>query len=293
MEPPPPDPNGVGGGDDDAHRAPPPNDDIDDMEDIDDSTDDEEEDEDEELCTAIRKKHLGTIRSVVERRLPQQPVRTSNPLRAAIGCGAPREIVQYVYGCYPDAVREIGGYDQSLPMHHVNRFTPPESVRFLIDRYPEALGVRNVRGELPLYRALDQNAGRAVIQILVERRPDSIEEFDPEDRREGPRVLPLHVAAATWINNPIDVMRYLVELPNGPESVSVRTPPDWGNDEFTRDCLPLHLVLQRSLHPENTQFLLEQWREAARERLGPFLPLHLALDAHEPPVEVVRSVLVA
>jgi ankyrin repeat protein len=295
--PPPPGPNGFGGDDDDAHRAPPPpNDDIDDMEDIDNSTDDDDEeeeevDEDRELCSAIRREDLELIRSVVERRLPQQPVRTSNPLRAAIECGAPLEIVEYVHGLHPDAVREIGGDDQSLPMHHVTWMTPPECVRFLIDRHREALAVRNVRGELPLYRALARKAGREVVEMLVMGRPDSIEEFDPEDRREGPRVLPLHVIAATNEHNPVDVMRYLVGLPHGPESVRVRTPPDWGEDEYTRDCLPLHLAIQRSMDPEVIEFLLKQWRGSAQERAGPFLPLHLALDDTEFSEEVVRIVL--
>jgi ankyrin repeat protein len=315
--PPPPGPNGLGGDDaEGANRAPPPNGDVndDDIEDdnedaideeeeeeeegeedddaIDEEDDDDEEegevDEDRELCSAIQKEDLDLIRSVVERR---QPVRTSNPLSAAIECGASLEIVEYVHGLYPDAVREIGGDDQSLPMHLVTSYTPPECVRFLIDRHPEALGVRDGYGKLPLYRALQQKAEQEVIEMLVLGRPRSIEEFDPEDHREGPRVLPLHVIAATNEYNPVDVMRYLFELPHGPESVRVRTPPDWGNDEYTRDCLPLHLAIQRSMDPEVIEFLLKQWRGSAQERVGRFLPLHLALDDTEFSEEVVRSVL--
>jgi ankyrin repeat protein len=231
----------------------------------------------DELWSAIHKEDLDLIRSVVERRRPQQSVRTSNPLRAAIMYGARLEIVEFVHGLYPDAVREIGGDDQSLPMHHVHRSTPPECVRFLLDRYREALAVRDVRGELPLYRAIKQCAGREVIQMLVEGRRQSIAEFDPKGSRMGPRVLPVHVAARTWGPHQLDVMRYLVELPHGPESVGEWTPPNWGRLKSARGCLPLHLALRYDADPEVIRFLLKQRREAAQERAGPSLPLHLAM----------------
>jgi ankyrin repeat protein len=246
-----------------------------------------------ELCSAIRREGatLDLIRSVVERWRPQQSVQTSSPLRAAIECGAPREIVEYLNGLYPDAVRDIGDWNRGLPLHLVNDKTPPECVRFLVDRYPEALAVRDWNGDLPLYRALEQKAGREVIQMLVEGRPESIEEFDPEEPRVGPRVLPVHVAAMTWDFQDLEVMRYLVE--RSPESVGEWTPPDWGRLESARGCLPLHLALRNFAHPSVVLFLLERRREAARERAGPFLPLHLAVKhtsvtAFE---EVARSLL--
>jgi ankyrin repeat protein len=217
---------------------------------------------------------LDAIQSVVERWRPQQSVRTSNPLRAAILLGSPLEIVQYLYGCYPGAIREMSIYwCWDLPLHLVKDKTRPECVRFLVDRYPEALAVRNTRGELPLYCAIKQGAGREVIQMLVLGRPDSIEEFDPKGRREGPRVLPVHVAAATPGPHQLDVMRYLVE--RSPESVGEWTPPNWGL-ESARGCLPLHLTLRYGADPSVVRFLLKQWRGSAQERAGPLLPLHLA-----------------
>jgi ankyrin repeat protein len=266
------------------------------------------EDEEKELCSAILREGatLDSIRSVVERLkqwrllqkqwlplpLPRQPARKkSSPLRAAVQRRAPLEIVEYVHGLYPDAIREIGDWDQGLPLHLVNDKTPPDCVRFLIDRYPEALGVRDWNGDLPLYRAIRQGAGREVIEMLVEGRPESIEEFDPDGRREGPRVLPVHVAAATWAFQDLEVMRYLVE--RSPESVGEWTPPDWGRLKSARGCLPLHLALEYNADPSVIRFLLKQWRGSAQERAGPFLPLHLAMNNiyTTPFEEVARSLL--
>jgi ankyrin repeat protein len=243
-----------------------------------------------ELRGAIRRRQtLDAIRSIVDRRRPQQSVRNPIPLLAALICGSPLEVVQFVFECYPGAVCARSGRDRDLPLHVVGLPTPPECVAFLIDRYPEALAARNMRGYLPLHTAINRHAGRRVIQMLVEGRPQSLAEFDPVTRPEGmPRLLPIHVAAMTPGPHHLDVVRYLVGV--APMSVRGRTPPDWG-DGRTRSCLPLHLALRVDVDPAVIHVLLQQWPESARERSDAGLPLDLALNAIVPSEEVVQILL--
>jgi ankyrin repeat protein len=268
----------------------------------------------------IRREPLDVVRPLVERqRGTQRDDDDGHPdggdyfrrlLRSAVRGGSPLEVVRYLYGRNPAAIKGADPADsRSLPLHRVGIRTQPETVAFLVDRYPKALAMRNDRGELPLHSALRNGAGRSLIQMLVERLPGSVAERDAY----GYEAIHVAAAAAAAAAGPrqLDVMRYLIEV--APMSVRERTTPAWGNAK-TQGLLPLHLFLQAerwdplqedprdgegdanqpeppATDPDVVRLLLEQWPESVHERAESSLPLHLALFSESPSVEVVRIVL--
>lgn len=164
------------------------------------------------LLSAVRRRDsLHVVRRIVELHpeLAREPDRLSGEvaLHEAMFHGHPRDFVAFLHRCWPGAVRHVAaaGCRPGLPLHSLSCRSRLESVAFLIDMYPEGLGIKNSKGMTPLQVGLDIGAPMEIIKLMLDRRPESIREPADDGR------LPVHFAAAPEINGPkVALLRYVV-----------------------------------------------------------------------------------
>jgi hypothetical protein len=105
------------------------------------------------LFLALRRgESFHDIRSIVDWRPDsvREPDRSSGGLLAlheAVARGAPRNVVTFLHWRWLGAIRTMAGrYAPGLPLHYVSSVSAVESVAFLVERYPGALGIKNGGG---------------------------------------------------------------------------------------------------------------------------------------------------
>jgi ankyrin repeat protein len=192
---------------------------------------------------------FDTIKRMV--RLAPQALRAPGPdgklpIHCLVGRGSRADVktVQLVVDAHPEALLARDGNGKTL-LHLAAGYRPirPDEdtlsvVRCLAEACPDALGMADNEGLLPLHEALYWDDGEAeemsaaeldevtaVVQFLVEARPQALQVAD----REGN--LPLHVAARWGV--PRDVMRLLVS--RNKEELTAKNAEGW---------LPVHLALR-------------------------------------------------
>jgi hypothetical protein len=226
-------------------------------------------------------KPLSVLKAIVKRR-PDSVMGTCTgefPLHHAVLEGLPLAHVKFLYCKYPDAI-----YDnlccERLPLHFISGETPVDVVQFLVDECPEALRLEGDSGDclLPIHGGV-ANAGVGVVQVLVERYPKSLMEFD------GDGYLPIHLAA-TATRNPhqLEVVKYLAQ--QCVASLLQRGQMEANQDYDENGSLTIHLAA-RSTGPQQlavVRFLAEACPESlGMTAHGASLPVHRALQSNPMP----------
>jgi ankyrin repeat protein len=163
---------------------------------------------------------------------------------------------------YPEALHSTTSGDGCLPLHMAasNDALPPEVLRELVLRSPDAVRARTSNGRLPLHLAAAYGRHVESVRCLVEHYPEAIQVPD----RNGN--LPLLLAVTALSVEP-DVVRFLAE--QWPGALRVK-----GRD----GDLPVHAVAKGLGCLEPLRVLSEAWPDSLLERddLGR-TPLHAAV----------------
>jgi len=146
----------------------------------------------------------------------------------------PLEVVKFLYERYPEAIR-IKGSCERLPLHtaDVNNASK-ETVEFLIDMYPDAVRVVDEYGGLPLHCACSYGGAREIVQLLIDRYSGEAIYHNGLAVSNIVGRIPLHCAA----NNQTALDLFPLLLERYPRGVRVAD-----NDGM----LPLHLVCSLNL----------------------------------------------
>jgi ankyrin repeat protein len=177
---------------------------------------------------------------------------------------------------WPESVQELttGWGGTLLACAAAGGNASPDSVEFLAHLQPEAAGIRDSDGWLPLHHAVShRHAELDVVRVFVGLAPEAV-----QDRANELGMLPLHCAAEEGA--PLAVLQFLVE--QRPESLADRCGGSGG--------LALHYAVTRSIPmPRVVQFLVEQRPESVRESFPDGMPvLHRAAGGGCTAVEIVR-----
>jgi len=203
------------------------------------------------------------------------------PLHYACECGCTYDVIQFLVECYPMSLRTRANLFSTLPLHLAlqgelgwgRSKLSWETIRFLVQAWPDAIREKDSMGYLPLHyacrygctdieiellnRACTVKSSLTVIQRLVRAWPDAVRVQDEVGR------LPLHVALRFGCT--ADVVQFLVHA--WPESCQVST---------RNDMLPLHFACGHQSSAV-TLFLLDCYPLAVRFKDNKLqLPLHTA-----------------
>jgi ankyrin repeat protein len=99
------------------------------------------------------------------------------PLHLAVSHNAGMNVIEELYKAYPDAIKCHAKWDGMLPLHLAccQYNIKPETVRFLIEKYPEgAQGVTKHCSSLPLHFAARYGCSMEIIRMLADAYPQGL-----------------------------------------------------------------------------------------------------------------------
>jgi ankyrin repeat protein len=180
------------------------------------------------------------------------------PLHLAVVRGMPPEVAQFLYECWPQALREVD-YDGGTLMHSLGttlREFPVriETVEFLVEEWPNALELPTInQRELPIHRVVaNRNLSVEVARLFLDRNPASIRARDAYGN------VPLYSALRSGNPSP-ELVQLLVQT--WPGSVQDRA----GASENS-GVLPLFFALRYKASVGVVRILVEEWQESVGKR---------------------------
>lgn len=169
--------------------------------------------------------------------------------------------------------------ERMLPLHiaakfqHYYRNVPVSLIEFLLESFPEAIGMMSKEGWLPVHYAAAR--GRVpIVQVLVQQFPESIKYGN------GDGLTPLNIALSCGEPS-LELVRFLVDQEPPSQRAATQIGP-----------FPLHVAATHVMTTTPLEPIVERWPESVGQRdIGWSLPIHLAVARNEPPLALVRFLL--
>ncbi len=228
---------------------------------------------DDSLFRALSERaSIDTIRRIVESNpnllMVVDDLEDCSPLHFACNLPNDIQIIQYLVEKYPEALKLKDAYG-NLPFHSACCDDAPlEVVRYLHEKYPEAIKIVGLDDDLPVHMACHKNASLEVVAFLLSLFPESIEATNNKGCQ------PLHCACSAGAE--LQLVKYLVKQ----SPISIKVEADQG--------LPLHLAGVKNVSGGVLFFLMECFPQSI-SIMNTFgqLPLHSACQG-QAPVEIVH-----
>ena len=166
------------------------------------------------------------------------------------------EILKFLIDKYPEAVRHADNVG-FLPIHYASTLRSPEFCRLLIEAYPGSEQINTTDGNLPLHRACTKNSP-ATVEYLYQQYPEAIHHVDNRGR------YPVHVA-----------IRSIQHRDNPAVAVKVV--------QFLLDCNPDQKLIQFQ-GASLLQYACQQWYYDSKIEAGVQL-IKILFDAHPEAIE--------
>ena len=189
----------------------------------------------------------------------------------------PFELVKLVVDLFPDAVKMKVANQECFPLHLacLSANVDVETVRLLIEHFPEALQSPGPSKRLPLHLACATDGIQpSVVQTLLSAYPEAVSKRDKTDS------LPLHLAC--FLGSRLDVVKLLLESYPGAASTT-----------RNKGKLPLHICCESPRASiEVVRELVQAYPEGiqARSDTSSSIPLHVACRSRAP-VSVIEFLI--
>jgi len=198
------------------------------------------------------------------------------PLHMACQNNCDAEVVALMIDHWPGALR-TGDDNRRLPLHHACRSSSLETVKVLVQAWPESLHVGTTNeGRLPLHEAcMLETVNPVIIDYLLECCPATVQALD------SGRCFPLHLAC--YFHKEFSIIKSLVEAW-----------PDAVRAQASDGRLPLHLACNnKRVSLDIFRYLIESDPATVqmRDRLNR-LPLHGACK-YQLDSEIIRCLVLA
>eukprot|EP00565_Helicotheca_tamesis_P008551 CAMPEP_0185728310 /NCGR_PEP_ID=MMETSP1171-20130828/3692_1 /TAXON_ID=374046 /ORGANISM="Helicotheca tamensis, Strain CCMP826" /LENGTH=363 /DNA_ID=CAMNT_0028397001 /DNA_START=39 /DNA_END=1130 /DNA_ORIENTATION=+ len=172
------------------------------------------------------------------------------PLHQSVRLGVSLDVVEAIYNSYPQAVTIKEPKTGNTALHLAcNKQFSPEVLRFLLEKWPQAVSEKDHRGVTPLHIACALLVDVDVVSLLLDAWPDAIKEYC---NGKTPLVLALNAART---ESSYDLVQILLE--RWPSAAKVKD---------RRGSTPLHLACAQMAPFEIVASLLEAWPEAVMEK---------------------------
>jgi len=141
-------------------------------------------------------------------------------------------------------------------------YTPLDTIKLLLNAYPQAATHQDINRCIPLHIALEYSRSLDVIESLVESCPNTLHMVDAKGRT------PLHVACSAASNTPLEVIKFLV-----------KEYPEAALKKDNMGKTPLTEVISNKLEDEIIRLLLRYCPDCASisEERTIHTPLHLSV----------------
>jgi len=193
------------------------------------------------------------------------------PIHVACAEGATVDTIKVLLEAYPESIR-LRDHAHNLPLHralaHHGRLSI-ETRDLLLNAYPDAVTQTNQHGQLPIHLACGEHGDVNTIQTLLEMHPNAATQKDKHGN------LPIHVHLAIKYHSPesqtlVPILQSLLQAY-----------PDSAKAFDAHQNLPIHILAFRgyATQPE-LDLLLQYYPESTTIKDGKQpqnLPLHLAL----------------
>jgi ankyrin repeat protein len=149
-------------------------------------------------------RHLDTVELLVEQgaNLDEGDFSDNRPLHLAVIAGK-LDVVKFLVERWPQGL-QVKNSNQETPLHLAASNQNADMVRFLVEQWPEAMREVDRGGLTPLHLAACRGGAIEEVRVLMDGWPEAMEERNPLGNT------PLHLAAGVRREN-ADVVRFLVE----------------------------------------------------------------------------------
>ena len=182
------------------------------------------------------------------------------PVHFAACNGPHTDVVNLLIHRYPDGARVKTQHDSSLPIHYAASEGHVETVRLLLDFYPEGASIGDEENYFPIHLAAMK--GRVdVLKVLIEKIPNAFKSTSDGE-------LPLHVAAQS---GKLEATKFLYELYR-----------DGAFAKNSDDNLPIHCAAENWRGDESLEvikfFVYEMTQLIQSAGRDGKLPIHMAAE---------------